>query len=74
MTITPLRALNIREVCGRMDDLLVSADDIKELAKNERENAIDEFAEALRKECLKSPYKEVWLHTMLKIANELKGE
>lgn len=36
--------------------------------------AIEEFAEALRQECLKSPYKEVWLHTMLKIAKELKGE
>lgn len=39
-----------------------------------RSKAIDEFAEALRQECLESPYKEVWLHTILKIAKELKGE
>ena len=43
--ITPIRALNIREVCKRMDDLLVSSDDIKELARNERKKAVEEFAE-----------------------------
>ena len=45
--ITPIRALNIREVCKRMDDLLVSSDDIKEMARNERAKTIDEFAEKL---------------------------
>lgn len=39
-----------------------------------RAEAIEEFAERLRQECLNSPYKEVWLHTILKIAKEMKGE
>lgn len=35
--------------------------------------AIEEFAERLRQECLNNVYHEVWLHTILKIATELKG-
>lgn len=34
---------------------------------------IDEFAEALRLECLNSIYHEVWLHKMLDIAKQLKA-
>lgn len=49
--ITPIRALSINDICKRENDLLVSADDIKELAKNERNKAIDEFAEKLSDEC-----------------------
>lgn len=33
---------------------------------------IDDFAEALRLKCLDSVYKDVGLHTMLKIAEQLK--
>lgn len=46
----------------------------KTCAERIRSKAIEEFAEALRQECLESPYKEVWLHTILKIAKEMKGE
>lgn len=48
---------------------------IKKMDGHDRElrnNAIDEFAEALRLKCLDNPYKEVGLHQMLKIAEQLK--
>ena len=48
--ITPIWTMKISEIVERHEDLLVSADDIKELAKNERVKAIEEFAEALKKE------------------------
>ena len=35
---------------------------------------IEELAERLRLKCLDNIYHEVWLHTILKIASELKGE
>lgn len=43
--ITPIGTLNINQIAERKDDLLVSVDDIKELARNERNSAICEFAE-----------------------------
>jgi hypothetical protein len=45
--ITPIGTLNINQIAERKNDLLVSVEDIKELAKNERNKAIDEFAEKL---------------------------
>ena len=86
--ITPIRVLNIREVCGRMDDLLVSADDIKKLAKKERAKAIEEFADKL-KESMEKKYRHLidvdrdgfeWLTTEAvethidETVKELKGE
>lgn len=46
--ITPIRTMTVDQICERKDDLLVSADDIKELARNERNKAISEFAERLK--------------------------
>lgn len=71
--ITPIRVLNIREVCGRMNDFLFSADDIKKLAKKEREKAIEEFAEACKNHIFCQTF---GLHpkTIDEIAKELKGE
>lgn len=45
--ITPVRTLKVGVLCERKDDLLVSVDDIKMIAKDERAKAIDEFAERL---------------------------
>lgn len=42
--ITPIRTMKINDICQRKDDLLMSADDIEEIAKNVRAKAIDEFA------------------------------
>lgn len=74
--ITPIRALNIREVCGRMNDLLVSADDIKELAKNEREKAISEFAEQIKAEIANCSWQfsRLEAETIDNMAKEMKGE
>jgi hypothetical protein len=47
--ITPVRTMTINQIVERKDELLMSDDDIKELAKNERAKAIDEFAEEVRK-------------------------
>ena len=45
--ITPIRTMTINQIMERKDDLLVSADDIKELARQERNKAIDDFEEKL---------------------------
>ena len=45
--ITPISTMTIDQICERKDDLLVGSDDVKELAKNERNKAVDEFAEKL---------------------------
>lgn len=45
--ITPIKTMTINQIMERKDDLLVSVDDIKEMAKNERNKAIDDFAEKL---------------------------
>ena len=46
--ITPIRAMTINQIMERKNDLLVSDSAIKELARNERNQAIDEFAERLK--------------------------
>lgn len=48
--ITPIMAMRVDDVIKRKDDLLVSADDIKKLAKHERNNGIDELVNALGRE------------------------
>ena len=40
---------------------------------NERAYAIDEFIEKLRLKCLDSVYKEIGLHTILEIAEQMKA-
>lgn len=39
--ITPIKTMTISQIIARQDDLLVSADDVKAIAKNEREKVID---------------------------------
>ena len=41
--ITPIKTMTINQIMERKDDLLVSVDDIKEIAINERNKAIDKF-------------------------------
>ena len=48
--ITPIRTLTIEQICERKEDLIVSADDIKKLARNERNKAIDEFVKEIEAE------------------------
>ena len=45
--ITPIRTLTINDICERRDDLLVSTEDIKTVARNER----NEICEAIVKRC-----------------------
>lgn len=46
--ITPIRTMTIEQICERKDDLLIGSEDVKKLAKTERNKAIDEFAEKLK--------------------------
>lgn len=48
--ITPIKTMTINQIVERKDDLLMSSDDIKKLARNERKKAIEEFAEKLKYE------------------------
>lgn len=45
--ITPIKTMTINQIVERKDDLLMSDDDIKELARNVRNKAISEFAERM---------------------------
>ena len=76
--ITPIWTMKISEIVERHEDLLVSADDIKELAKNERVKAIEEFAEAVKAEIFPMLHTEeeyaVAEKALDDIENELKGE
>ena len=45
--ITPVRILKVGALCERKNDLLVSVDDIKLIAKEARNKGIDKFAEAI---------------------------
>lgn len=71
--------ITLDEVFSFIDDTNISKMDAHELKSRivdmvqaERNKVIDEFAESLRLECLKNPYKEVWIHTILRMANEMK--
>lgn len=46
--ITPIGAMSINHICERTGDLLVSADDVQEIARKARERAIREFAERIK--------------------------
>ena len=48
--ITPIRTMTINQIAERKDDLLVSSDDIKALARNERNKAIEELTEEAMKQ------------------------
>lgn len=80
--ITPIRALTIEQICERKDDLLVSSDDIKKVAKHVKEQAIEEFAERVKSfvDCghLCSPTQLRWsdfnvVEMIDRIAKQMKG-
>ena len=87
--ITPIYTMRINEIIDRQNDLLVSAEDIKEMARNERVKAITEFAEKMKRMCdsmiseehnyhaqptsWASAYEE-FKEDIDEIATELKGE
>lgn len=71
--ITPIRTMKINDICQRKDDLLMSADDIEEIAKNVRAKAIDEFAEKLIKHISQMPSGYIGSGNVLIIAEQLKA-
>lgn len=46
--ITPIRVLTIEQICERKYDLLISDEDIKEMARNVRNKAIDDVFNYLK--------------------------
>lgn len=76
--ITPVRTLKVGVLCERKDDLLVSVDDIKMVANDAKNKAIDEFAERLKEEYkpCKETDAEIYgnvCNRIDKIAEQLKG-
>lgn len=79
--ITPIGTLNINQIAERKDDLLMSDDDIKELAKNVRAKAIDEFTKEIVAEYDNDACPNVTdyldykisIRDLHKIADQLKG-
>lgn len=76
--ITPIGTLNINQIAERKDDLLVSSDDIKALARNERNKAIDEFVNLVNQcsgytpNCIEHDL-SLTVYTIHQIADQLKG-
>lgn len=76
--ITPIGILNINQIAERKDDLLVSSDDIKALAMNERNKAIDEFVNLVNEcsgytpNCIEHNL-SLTVYTIHQIAKQLKG-
>lgn len=68
--ITPIGTLNINQIAERKDDLLVSSEDIKAVAKNERNKAIDEFIKRLYKI---GEYREFDWEDIYRLADQMKG-
>ena len=68
--ITPIGTLNINQIAERKDDLLVSVEDVKELARNERNKAIDEFIKRLYKI---GEYREFDWEDIYRLADQMKG-
>lgn len=70
--ITPIQTMTIDQICNRQDDLLVSVDDIREVAKRERNKSIDDFAETCKQDVMCQTF---GLHprNIDEIAEQLKG-
>ena len=70
--ITPIQTMTIDQICNRQDDLLVSVDDIREVAKRVRNKAIDDFAETCKQDVMCQTF---GLHprNIDEIAEQLKG-
>ena len=45
--ITPVSILTIKQICDRQNDLIVSAEDIKEVADNAKNKVAEKTAEAI---------------------------
>ena len=76
--ITPIGTLNINQIAERKDDLLVSSEDIKALARNVRNTAIDEFTNRLKKEYQPCEATDTEIYTKVcnridEIAEEMRG-
>lgn len=76
--ITPIRTMTINQIMERKDDLLVSVDDIKKLAKEERNKVIDDFADYIKMEMLlvvrtKDDYDRA-IQSVNEIVKNLKGK
>ena len=71
--------MTIKEISERKDDLLFSASDIEELARNVRERAIDKFSERLKDNFITdysifdSDDIEIIIDTINEIAEQMKG-
>lgn len=77
--ITPVRTLKVGVLCERKDDLLVSVDDIKMVANDAKNKAIDEFTEEALKRFTELELKDslatvTYCKTILRdVAEQLKG-
>ena len=75
--ITPIKAMTINQIVERKDDLLVSVDDIKEIARNEHNKAIDDFIKLINEisgwtpNCIEHNL-SLTVFTLHQIAEELK--
>lgn len=76
--ITPVRTLKVGVLCERKDDLLVSDADIREIARNVRNKAIDEFVNLVNEcsgytpNCIEHDL-SLTVYTIHEIAEQLKG-
>ena len=70
--ITPVWALTIDKLCERKDDLLMSIDDIKELARNEHNEAIEKCLSILYKNAGKFISTSLYSKVYAEIAEEMK--
>lgn len=72
--ITPIKTMTINQIMERKDDLLVSVDDIKQMAKNERHKAIDYFANYVKVEILPMLQTEEEHDIAMKTVDAIVGE
>ena len=76
--ITPVRTMTINQIEERKDDLLVSDADIREIARNVRNKAIDEFVNLVNEcsgytpNCIEHDL-SLTVYTIHQIAEQLKG-
>mgnify|MGYP004623990133 CR=1 FL=1 len=74
--ITPIRTMTINQICDRKDDLLVSGNDIREVAEHVRKKTIDNFARKLCKAFNETDLKDNGYYPnniVRRVAEELKA-
>ena len=64
--ITPIKTMTINQIIERQDDLLVSLDDVKAIAKNEREKVLNKVLKILAN--------EKWDYTLVNKIEQLKEQ